>query len=974
MNTSEYRKWIEAGLRDYGKDPWFFIRELAQNSRDAGAGTIRVKATHTPEKEEILVFQDDGHGMTYDHAVRYLFRLYASSKFNEKYAAGRFGIGFWTVLKFNPSKIIIESYCKKQKWGVEVDADLKTFKIPGDLKHRGTRVTLIRPAKKKSPAAFLNQVEEALMRYCSYLRRNNRQADLLPVLFEGKNIAGEMKLPGPVSLSFKNSQVEGVVGLGARPQVRLYARGLPVWQGTTLEELSHTPPPRSRQRRREAAQMAQGLAPVFLVNGSSLEVNISRRKVIDNRSLQKVRTTAENALSQLVEMVADNVSPRNLFKRFAHRFKKGVSSILRSFWKSLLAGVLILLPLEYVLLSTFFKKTPSQPQNPVLSMQVENSRYSGGSVNPISTRRRVDITYQPPVTTWFKLYHVEEYREALGFTRDFTGNQPAAAVPFRAVDCGREVISIQFKTPETGTLLLPQPLGHHLDPGSLTLDHHPLLSTVYTRYTGYAENAGDTEYRSTGGVVITIPHNGVLRYRCCVPLQPEESENTPLSPEGVKRLTQLPSGFFPSLPDSLQKPLEESTALDSAQKVESAARLTVSFLRYDDSDETAEKYSDSSSDNWFQKVIAIGAGDCDILNGVTILFLRRMSVPARLVVGLVGRSGRVLPGMHAWTEYYDGEWKNFDTTSYAATSPSSTPPEPGTAAPGIEPAALSESETFEPDRPSETGGNINTGGRSPFYNSVFLALLSFLFLASLFLLLVKRTQRKSTIDFREPHRVEENLAGMALHSLLHPGAWGDDTNIRNVHIIPTIKGTAISLRRALKLSRLGKLFTLHHANPLVEDLEQASSSIPILEAGHPGFDPLIKALPEAVSLDRITALKAVPAEKADNPLLGQLLTAVNRLISPPCLAAPGIDPEEENFVDVDLSHLPLFSRMGIPNRFIAVNPHTTQVQSLAALFEKNPQLAQFRLIKALLKGSNLVPGPPGRVIEKASLRLIKEMG
>ncbi len=40
MNANEYRKWIEAGLKDYGDAPWFFIRELAQNSRDAGAGTI----------------------------------------------------------------------------------------------------------------------------------------------------------------------------------------------------------------------------------------------------------------------------------------------------------------------------------------------------------------------------------------------------------------------------------------------------------------------------------------------------------------------------------------------------------------------------------------------------------------------------------------------------------------------------------------------------------------------------------------------------------------------------------------------------------------------------------------------------------------------------------------------------------------------------------------------------------------------
>ena len=100
---------IEAGYRNYGTDPWFFIRELAQNSRDAGAQTIRVRIGYSDDKEEVLTFEDDGNGMSYDEARRFLFRLYASSKDEDKNSAGMFGIGFWTVLKFNPSRLIIES-------------------------------------------------------------------------------------------------------------------------------------------------------------------------------------------------------------------------------------------------------------------------------------------------------------------------------------------------------------------------------------------------------------------------------------------------------------------------------------------------------------------------------------------------------------------------------------------------------------------------------------------------------------------------------------------------------------------------------------------------------------------------------------------------------------------------------------------------------------------------------------------------
>ena len=94
------------------------------------------------------------------------------------------------------------------------------------------------------------------------------------------------------------------------------------------------------------------------------------------------------------------------------------------------------------------------------------------------------------------------------------------------------------------------------------------------------------------------------------------------------------------------------------------------------------------------------------------------------------------------------------------------------------------------------------------------------FLSSLFFLLLKSKLPGISVDFREPHRVEENLAGMALHALLHPSAWADNSNIRDIAIIPTIKGIAVSLRRALKLSRPVKLYNIHHDNPLVDQLKE----------------------------------------------------------------------------------------------------------------------------------------------------------
>ena len=934
MSVSEFRKWIEAGYRNYGKDPWFFIRELAQNSRDAGAKTIHINAGCTVEKNEVLVFQDDGCGMSYSHAKHYLFRLYASSKMDEKYSAGMFGIGFWTVLKFNPAKIIIESRYKKERWGVMVDGSLNTTKIPCNLTAGGTRITLIRPPQETSFADFQNKVREAAVRYCTFLRRNNRKADPLAVFFSGKNITQRMKLPGPVSLSFNRGAVEGAVGLAPRPRVKLYARGLPVWEGTTLEELSHTPPVRKKHRHRE---FGQGLAPVFLLNGNRLEVNISRKKVIENRQLQQVRDTAEKALTQMVQMAADCVSPRSLMRRFRDKFKHTATNIFHSFSKTLLLSLIIILPLEIFFLTSFYKTSPQKGAGTVLSIQAEKSAYSGASVRTTTADSPLDLTYQPPENTWFKLIAADDYHIDTGFLQTIDTRKEA---PFLPVHCSQNSLAIELKTSETGKVYLPQPVsaGIFIDPHSVTLNRSPLVSP---------------RYYSTGEVVIDLPRGGVIRYRCC------PSSIVPVLTAGQReRLTRVPENL--SLPPPVEKELGESIHLGIREKVKKALRLTASILKYDDSVKTAKKYARSSSRNdWLRKVINIGAGDCDILNGVTALFLRKMDVPARLVIGLIGRNGEIVPGLHAWTEYYFNGPHIVDATAHI----------PG----------LWETEIRGQKMPAVK--RDGKGSLPPRFIIYLLAAALFLLFLVLLFVVSRYTRDRNPLSHQVLSQVEENLAGIALHALLHPGVWGRGSSIRNLQLIPTLNGHLVSLRQALKLGREQRLFTAAPANPLGPYLKKTSKSLPIIDSGNPAFAPLIKLLPGAVHLEKITGLRAVPPEKLPDTSMGQLLTAVNHRLQwekngakvPPLLLAPGLGDKDDSFFDVDLSPLPSLSLFKIPNRFIAVNPHRSQVKELAALFEKNPLLAQFRLIRSILKESKLVPYPSTGIIEEVSHRLLKEM-
>jgi hypothetical protein len=272
MQGKDFRNLAEAVTGTYGNNPWFFLRELAQNSRDAGAKSIHVKAERNAAGLETLTFADDGRGMTLVHAKRFLFRLYASDKTQDKTSAGKYGIGFWTILSFQPSQISLQSRRHKKSWAIVLDADLQAQPATCSLIRQGTTIVLTRPAVFPSALEFNAAVENELRGYCQYLRRNDRRSTMLPVYFHEQNVTIPMSLPGPLSYSFHNGSVEGAVGLAEKPLVKLYARGLPVWQGALLTQLSHL-----QTRPVGQGEIGRGLAPVFLLNGNQLDVTFSEK-------------------------------------------------------------------------------------------------------------------------------------------------------------------------------------------------------------------------------------------------------------------------------------------------------------------------------------------------------------------------------------------------------------------------------------------------------------------------------------------------------------------------------------------------------------------------------------------------------------------------------------------------------------------------------------------------------------------------
>ena len=294
--------------RRYGTDPYVFLRELAQNARDAGSRHIEV-TTGESATEQRVVFQDDGSGMSFEHARRYLLRLYASSKEQDDHAAGHFGVGFWSILQWEPQVIEIESRTTSDSWGLRLDAHLNgAERYELEEKGRGftgTRVTLVRPTRHDD-FGLQARVAQRLHDYARYLRHASKREQRIVLTSDGRRLDEPMSLPGPMALHFSSRGIEGVVGFAEEPRVELFSRGLLVSRMSFIEELDpdHDVPTRRH--------IPEGLAPVVLINSDKLEVVLSRQSPMGGRTLKRIVRLGPARLRHLLEHMIDRAAPFTL--------------------------------------------------------------------------------------------------------------------------------------------------------------------------------------------------------------------------------------------------------------------------------------------------------------------------------------------------------------------------------------------------------------------------------------------------------------------------------------------------------------------------------------------------------------------------------------------------------------------------------------------------------------------------------------
>jgi hypothetical protein len=919
MQGKEFRGLAEAVARSYGDDPWFFLRELAQNSRDAGARNIWVTA-ETPPGRETLTFADDGCGMTLAHARRFLFRLYASDKAGDPAAAGRYGIGFWTILRFQPSEILLESRRGASSWAVGLDSDFAIRSLPCRPGRPGTTVSLTRPASPAPAAPFAAQVASGLRAYCRYLRRNDRRGSPLPLWYGGKNLTEPMTLPGPLSLSFRSGPVEGAVGLAERPSVSLYARGLPVWQGAVLDQMSHLQPAGEAR-----TEIGSGLAPVFLLNGNHLDVTFSRSLAVENRALDLVRKKGDAALRRLLGATLDRAYPRQWHQRLLDRARAAgpaaraaFGRLLRPGWHWLPLALLLLVPLELLLIRSCAPlRSVAGPS--WFSLDAFSTSYRGAAAEISAAVAEAPFSYRPGRAALFRLFAADVFNPDSGFVRRADARRfragPAPVCPPAAA------LSIRLRAADGGETVLPLPPGHAVRSGSLRLDGRPAGTILATRQ---------------GESVIRLPPGGAtVEYESC-----PQGKEADLTAAELSFLTALPPET--SLPARLAASLREALTATVSEKAGRSRALTRQALAYDDSAAAYELYRrEAHAGSWLARVLRVGRGDCDIINGLNVLLLRKLRVPSRLAIGLVGRGGRATPRLHAWAEYYDRGWRVSDAT-------------PAVPNPAAGPAPDSPAGTIRPRAPAAA---------PPAPLALLLGML--LLVAAAAAVFMAKKSRDSALPPLSKEELEKPLMQLVQHALRQPSLWGKDNPLRRHRLLPTVGGAAISIERADRLQRRGRLFMTANLNPLA--LAMAASRMTVLDLSRPLHAPLRNLLGGAVDSDRLCRLRPEP------PAPGGLLAEVNRLLrrrlwrTSCCLLAPGL--VETELLSVCLPRSLKDPPFYFPRRFLAVNPRGAALARCRDLYGRNRALAAFRFL-GRLQDEPPLDGTAGPALLKRTARRI----
>lgn len=225
---------IEAGdtldnLVQQFSDQFAFLRELVQNSIDAGSGRVDIDFEYTPNKDNekgvfVLHINDTGEGMTREVIDTKLTRLFSSSKEDDFTKIGKFGIGFVSIFALKPKAVFVDTGKDGEYWRIYFKEDRTFDRLVLPRPVEGTQIKWIKELTPKENENYRIESRKTLTKWCKHAEAE--------VYVDGELINQQFDLPHKlaVSLEGQGTYISAAPSGSDRPFYGFYNRGLTLFE------------------------------------------------------------------------------------------------------------------------------------------------------------------------------------------------------------------------------------------------------------------------------------------------------------------------------------------------------------------------------------------------------------------------------------------------------------------------------------------------------------------------------------------------------------------------------------------------------------------------------------------------------------------------------------------------------------------------------------------------------------------------
>ena len=292
--SSDTQVAIEAGdtlenLVNQFTDPYACLRELIQNSMDAGSETIDVWFEYNPyEKGDkgiaIIHLDDTGEGMTRRIIDTKLTQLFSSNKEDDLTKVGKFGIGFVSVFALEPNAVIVDTGRDGEYWRLIFKQNRKFDRILLNHPVEGTQIQIVKETTEQEFEKMKKRSVETIRYWCKHV-----QAE---ITVDGEVVNEEFRIGHRHEFVHQGQDTEIVVSptLETEPFYGFYNRGLTLKEG--------------------AKEYHSGIS--FKVSSRYLEHTLTRDNVITDKHYDKAMA--------LLKDIIDGDFRKQLFQRAANSF------------------------------------------------------------------------------------------------------------------------------------------------------------------------------------------------------------------------------------------------------------------------------------------------------------------------------------------------------------------------------------------------------------------------------------------------------------------------------------------------------------------------------------------------------------------------------------------------------------------------------------------------------------------------------